>query len=96
MHWLSLDEEYLEGISLSNFGISNLQYDELLAMVQHLPPSYRAVFNLFVIDGYSHEEIGGLLKISEGTSKSHLAKARMKLKKMITLNDLDEYEQNFG
>ncbi|WP_448700025.1 RNA polymerase sigma factor [Mucilaginibacter sp. AW1-3] len=60
-----------------------LEYDDLLAMIQKLPQAYRTVFNLYAIEGYTHEEIGELLGISGGTSKSNLFKAREKLKKMI-------------
>lgn len=60
-----------------------LEYDDLLAMVQNLSPSYRAVFNLYAIDCYSHEEIAKLLGISEGSSRSNLHKARQKLKQMV-------------
>lgn len=62
---------------------SNLNYQDLLAMVQQLPQAYRTVFNLFAIDGYSHEEISAMLNINIGTSKSNLFKARQKLKQMI-------------
>lgn len=58
-------------------------HKELLNMISNLSPAYRTVFNLFVIDGYSHEEIGKLLNISAGTSKSNLSKARINLQKMI-------------
>ncbi|HVW97252.1 MAG TPA: sigma-70 family RNA polymerase sigma factor [Mucilaginibacter sp.] len=61
----------------------NLSYKELLAMVQQLPQAYRTVFNLFAIEGYSHEEIAEMLNINAGTSKSNLHKARQKLKQMI-------------
>lgn len=60
-----------------------LLYDDLIAMVQKLPQAYRTVFNLYAIEGYTHEEIGSMLNISSGTSKSNLFKAREKLKKMI-------------
>jgi len=66
---------------------SNLHYNDLLAMVQRLPQAYRTVFNLFAIDGYSHEEIGAMLNINAGTSKSNLHKARQKLKQMILQAD---------
>jgi RNA polymerase sigma-70 factor (ECF subfamily) len=62
---------------------NNLNYNDLLAMVQKLPQGYRTVFNLFAIDGYSHEEIAEMLNINIGTSKSNLFKARQKLKQMI-------------
>jgi DNA-directed RNA polymerase specialized sigma24 family protein len=58
-------------------------YDELLGLVQRLPPAYRAVFNLAVIDGFGHEEIAEHLHISVGTSKSNLFKARAHLRSML-------------
>lgn len=58
-------------------------YKELIAQVKKLPPSYRVAFNMYVIDGFSHQEIAERLGISVGTSKSNLAKARMQLKKFI-------------
>jgi RNA polymerase sigma-70 factor (ECF subfamily) len=61
-----------------------LLYKELICEVKRLPQSYRAVFNLFVIDGFSHNEIARMLGISEGTSKSALAKAKAQLKKFIS------------
>ncbi|WP_345949565.1 MULTISPECIES: sigma-70 family RNA polymerase sigma factor [unclassified Mucilaginibacter] len=60
-----------------------INYQELLDMIQRLPQAYRTVFNLYAIEGYTHEEIGEMLNISAGTSKSNLFKAREKLKKMI-------------
>ncbi len=60
-----------------------LAYEELIALVQCLSPAYRAVFNLFVLDGYTHEEIATYLNISVGTSKSNLAKARENLRQML-------------
>ncbi|MFD2144636.1 RNA polymerase sigma factor [Mucilaginibacter antarcticus] len=62
---------------------NNLNYADLLAMVQRLPKGYRTVFNLYAIDGYTHEQIGTMLNINIGTSKSNLFKARQKLKQMI-------------
>lgn len=63
--------------------VSDMSADEILGMVQKLSPAYRTVFNLYVIEGHSHKEVGKLLGISEGTSKSNLAKARAKLQQMI-------------
>ncbi len=63
--------------------VSDMSAEEILGMVQRLSPAYRMVFNLYVIEGYSHKEVGELLGISEGTSKSNLAKARAKLQHMI-------------
>ena len=85
------DLEHAEDVSHFETPDSKLSYDELLAMVQKLPPAYRTVFNLYAIEGYTHEEIGNLLGISDGTSKSNLFKARDKLKKMIA--DAEKWDQ---
>jgi RNA polymerase sigma factor (sigma-70 family) len=77
------DLENAEHIYEVNTADNNLNYSDLLAMVQKLPQGYRTVFNLFAIDGYSHEEIADMLNINIGTSKSNLFKARQKLKQMI-------------
>lgn len=58
-------------------------YKELIRYIKVLPPSYRSVFNLYVIDGFSHQEIARLLGISVGTSKSSLSKARQILQKYL-------------
>lgn len=63
--------------------ISDLSAEQILDMVQQLTPAYRAVFSLYVIEGYSHAEVAEMLGINEGTSKSNLAKARAKLQEMI-------------
>lgn len=57
--------------------------DYLLKIIQELPDRYRLVFNLYVLDGYSHKEVAEMLSISDGTSKSNLARARMILKEKI-------------
>jgi RNA polymerase sigma factor (sigma-70 family) len=66
-----------------NPAISKLSCEEIIRSVQLLSPAYRTVFNLFVIEGYSHDEIAQHLGISEGTSKSNLAKARVNLQKIL-------------
>jgi len=82
------DLEAAEHISDGDYTDKNLNYADLLAMVQKLPNAYRTVFNLFAIDGYSHEEIAEMLNINPGTSKSNLFKARQKLKQMIADADV--------
>ncbi|MCB2219658.1 MAG: RNA polymerase sigma factor [Bacteroidetes bacterium] len=62
---------------------SDLSADDLLKMVRDLSPQYRMVFNLYAIDGYAHKEIAEMLGISEGTSKSNLARARSILQKKV-------------
>ena len=56
---------------------------ELLKMIHYLPDGYRAVFNMYVIEGYTHKEIATMLEISEGTSKSQLSKAKNHLKNLL-------------
>ncbi len=63
--------------------IDKMSYKEIVALLQNLSPTYRAIFNLYVIDGLKHEEIAELLKISVGTSKSNLAKAKQSIQKML-------------
>ena len=58
--------------------------EQITEAIDALPPASRTVFNLFVIDGYRHEEIAGLLGISIGTSKAHLFKARKKLQELLS------------
>jgi RNA polymerase sigma-70 factor (ECF subfamily) len=67
--------------------ISELEYTHIVTVVQSLPSAYRTVFNLYVMEGYSHEEIADMLEISIGTSKSNLSRARLKLRKMLTPRD---------
>ncbi|HNM24285.1 MAG TPA: sigma-70 family RNA polymerase sigma factor [Saprospiraceae bacterium] len=62
---------------------ANLDAETLMKYLQKLPPGYRTVFNLYAIEGYSHEEIAEQLNISIGTSKSQLFKAREFLKRML-------------
>ncbi|MEM7551289.1 MAG: RNA polymerase sigma factor [Bacteroidota bacterium] len=66
-----------------NDGLHNLSYNELLELIQELAPAYMAVFNMYVIDGYSHEEISKTLSISINTSKSNLSRARENLRKKL-------------
>jgi RNA polymerase sigma-70 factor (ECF subfamily) len=63
--------------------IDKLSYDEIIRFIQELSPAYRTVLNLFVVDGFSHDEISKQLGISIGTSKSNLAKARKQLQKIL-------------
>jgi len=69
--------------------ISKMTSEEILLALQLLPHSYRSVFNLFVIEGYSHKEISMLLGINESTCRSNLVKARTKLKEILIVADSD-------
>ncbi|MFN8265978.1 MAG: sigma-70 family RNA polymerase sigma factor [Chitinophagaceae bacterium] len=63
--------------------IDNLNQKDLLRIIKELSPGYRTVFNLYVVEGYSHKEIADIMNISEGTSKSQLARARVILQEKI-------------
>lgn len=67
-----------------------ISLDFLLNLIQELPDRYRMVFNLYVLDGYSHREISEMLRIAEGTSKSNLARARAILKNKIELHQEEQ------
>ena len=64
--------------------IDKLSHDEIMKAVQNLSAGYRMVFNLYVLDGMTHKEIGEYLNIAEGTSKSNLAKARKVLQRNLS------------
>ncbi|HNW68133.1 MAG TPA: sigma-70 family RNA polymerase sigma factor [Bacteroidales bacterium] len=67
-----------------NKAISKMSADELLALIQKLPPTSRNVFNMYVFENYSHAEISKILDMKQGTSHWHLNFARTKLKELIT------------
>lgn len=62
----------------------SLEAEDLLRVIDELPPGYRVVFNMYAIDGYTHKEIAAHLGISENTSKSQLSRARTLLQKMLS------------
>jgi RNA polymerase sigma factor (sigma-70 family) len=68
-----------------------LMYRDLVLLLNRLPEQYRLVFNLYIIDGYSHQEIADSLKISVGTSKSSLSRARAQIQKFIKEEDQAVY-----
>lgn len=80
--FLTIDEELLEEPEVE-FDDEIVSLDFLIQIIQELPERYRLVFNLYTMENYSHKEISKLLKISVGTSKSNLARARIKLKERI-------------
>lgn len=80
--YLAITEDYPEEV-LVEYEEHLPDSDFLFEIIQELSPAYRHVFSLYVLDGLSHKEIAELLQISEGTSKSNLARARQKLKERI-------------
>ncbi|MDB9960826.1 sigma-70 family RNA polymerase sigma factor [Oceanihabitans sp.] len=77
-----VNEDLIEDVVLE-IDDDEITIEYLLKIIQELPDRYRLVFNLYVLDGYSHKDIAGLLKISTGTSKSNLSRARQLLKDKI-------------
>jgi RNA polymerase sigma-70 factor (ECF subfamily) len=82
-HYHSLDISHANYEPFADDTLSAISAGEIIDRIQELPPSYRMVFNLHVIEGYTHDEIAAMLGISTGTSKSNLSVARNKLKKML-------------
>jgi RNA polymerase sigma factor (sigma-70 family) len=78
-----LDDVVYQMASVNEDALDKLSYEEIIRAVQELSPGYRTVFNLFVIEGLSHDEIATQLGISTGTSKSNLFKARLQLQKIL-------------
>lgn len=75
------EENTLEGKYTSV--LDDLGAKDILALVQELSPGYRTVFNMYVVEGYTHREIADMLGISEGTSKSQLSRAKVILQDMV-------------
>ena len=87
---LEVHQEFLE----VHYELNHLETNDLVAMIQELPTGYRTVFNLYVVEGYSHAEISELLGISEGTSKSQLNRGRNLLKQKIADQQIKERKIN--
>lgn len=75
------EESQIESKTVS--ALDGLSEKDILKLVQQLSPGYRTVFNLYVVEGFSHKEIASMLDISEGTSKSQLSRAKVILQDMI-------------
>ncbi len=84
-----ISEEQLEEVEV-DIDEETVSLDYLLELIQQLPDRYRLVFNLYVLDGFSHKEISEMLAISTGTSKSNLARARKILKEKIETNQVPQ------
>jgi RNA polymerase sigma factor (sigma-70 family) len=84
-----VNENNIEDVSIEIEDNDAVDIDFLLLSIQELPDRYRLVFNLYVLDGYSHKEIAKMLDIKTGTTKSNLARARMILK-----NKIENYTAN--
>ena len=78
-----VDIEEASDSQIDGHALEMMSREEIIALVRQLPPGYRTVFNLYVIEGYSHQEIGDMLGISSGTSKSQLSRAKGLLKNQL-------------
>ncbi len=74
--------DFVDDIDFSEV-IDDISVQDLIRLIRELSPKYRVVFNLYAIEGYSHREIGEMLGISEGTSKSNLSRARYILQNKV-------------
>lgn len=93
-HYHLMDIEVAEPESHQYDVLQQINYEYLISLVQALSPAYRTVFNLYAIDGHTHEEVAEMLGISIGTSKSNLAKARAHLKAALIKSRIDESKQH--
>lgn len=82
---VDLEEALDLGVEMDVFG--KFSIEEMAQLIQQLPPTYRTVFNLYVIEGYEHKEIASLLGIEVKTSTSNLTRARKKLQELILANE---------
>ncbi|MES2372710.1 MAG: sigma-70 family RNA polymerase sigma factor [Bacteroidota bacterium] len=85
---LSFEDSHLHPVITAERDIQ-LNMKDLLNLVRQLPPGYQAIFNLYAVEGYSHAEIGRILGINEGTSRSQYARARA-----LLISWLEKYSEN--
>jgi RNA polymerase sigma factor (sigma-70 family) len=93
------EQENLDHVThpmVSPKAISNLNTEDLIALIQQLPEGFRDVFNLYVVEGYAHDEIADILNIAPSTSRSQLARARQKLQAMILEREKKNYVKRVG
>ncbi len=90
---VSHEAEEVASISSDTYSLSGYSMEELVSVIQSLAPRYRMVFNLYAVEGYNHKEIGEMLGISEGTSKSQYSRARAILQGMLTRQE-ETYKEN--
>ncbi len=88
-----IEESHFVVETSDDTAIDKLSYKEIMELVQRLSPGYRTIFNLFVIDGFKHEEIASQLNISVGTSKSNLSKAKANIQRMLREATIQCYER---
>lgn len=87
------EEGTIEDTDIS--ALDQLAVKDIMMLIRELAPGYQTIFNLYVVEGYSHKEIGDMLGISEGTSKSQLARAKSILQKKVA-QFLSETNKNYS
>ncbi|WP_231576179.1 RNA polymerase sigma factor [Hymenobacter sp. DG25B] len=93
---LALEEAAYARADAAPTPLDNLAYEDLTALIQQLTPAYRTVFNLYVLDGFTHEEIARQLGISVGASKSNLSKARGHLREFLQRTNHYAHAESIG
>jgi RNA polymerase sigma factor (sigma-70 family) len=81
--FIIVSESVAEDFPLNEDALNSLSAAEIFDLILQLPVGYRTVFNLYIIEGFSHREISDMLGITEGTSKSQLSKAKLLLQKLL-------------
>nr|WP_315424981.1 sigma-70 family RNA polymerase sigma factor [uncultured Pedobacter sp.] len=90
----TVSQDEIEEIFIQPSVLDKLFVEDLLKLIRLLPTATQLVFNLSVIDGYSHKEIGEHLNITESTSRWHLAEAKKQLRKMLASSTIDQPTEN--
>lgn len=85
---VSMSPQYEEASPIENVAIGKIAAGELLALIRNLPATTRLVFNLYVMEGFTHKEIASILDVNDGTSRWHLSEARKILKQIIQLQQV--------
>ena len=83
-----VQEEHAIETAIDEQALEKMNTEVLLRLINSLPDGYRVVFNMYVIEGYNHREIGEILQIAEGTSKSQLSKAKVMLQQLIQKEEI--------
>ena len=87
--YTSLTDHEEEAAAVENEAVSKMDAEELLTLIRNLPTTTKLVFNLYIMEGYSHGEIASMLGVNEGTSRWHLSEARKILKRHIKPQQLE-------
>ena len=92
---LIMEETEAESVIEQDNSLMNLECEYLIQLIQDLEEPYRTIFNLYAIDGYSHEEIGAMLTIGVSTSRSYLFRARQQLMNKLSTHKNEVYGKQF-